>query len=37
MSNFIYSKMSGKNDAMYGKFEHPIKMAGVGKILFHKA
>ncbi|MBQ7384769.1 MAG: hypothetical protein IJV72_08285 [Clostridia bacterium] len=26
MSNFIYSKMSGKNDAMYGKFEHPIKM-----------
>ena len=26
MSNFVYSKMSGKNDAMYGKFEHPIKM-----------
>ena len=26
MSNFIYSKMSGKNDAMFGKFEHPIKM-----------
>ena len=25
MSNFIYSKMSGKNDPMYGKFEHPIK------------
>ena len=26
MSNFIYSKMSGANDPMYGKFEHPIKM-----------
>lgn len=26
MSNFIYSKMEGKNDAMFGKFEHPIKM-----------
>lgn len=26
MSNFIYSKLSGVNDAMYGKFEHPIKM-----------
>lgn len=26
MSNFIYSKMSGKNDPMFGKFEHPIKM-----------
>ena len=26
MSNFVYSKMSGKNDAMYGKFIHPIKM-----------
>lgn len=26
MSNFIYSKMSGTNDAMFGKFEHPIKM-----------
>lgn len=25
MSNFVYSKLSGKNDAMYGKFEHPIK------------
>lgn len=25
MSNIIYSKMSGKNDPMYGKFEHPIK------------
>ena len=25
MSNFIYSKMSGKNDPMFGKFEHPIK------------
>lgn len=25
MSNFVYSKMSGKNDPMYGKFEHPIK------------
>ena len=21
----VYSKLSGKNDAMYGKFEHPIK------------
>ena len=26
MSNFIYSKMSGKSDPMFGKFEHPIKM-----------
>lgn len=25
MSNFTYSVMSGKNDAMFGKFEHPIK------------
>ena len=25
MSKFIYSKMGGKNDAMFGKFEHPIK------------
>ena len=25
MSNFIYSKLSGKNDPMFGKFEHPIK------------
>lgn len=25
MSNFSYSVMSGKNDPMYGKFEHPIK------------
>lgn len=25
MPNFIYSKMSGKNDPMFGKFEHPIK------------
>lgn len=25
MSNFIYSAMSGKNDPMFGKFEHPIK------------
>lgn len=25
MANFVYSKMSGKNDPMYGKFEHPIK------------
>lgn len=25
MSNFIYSKMGGKNDPMFGKFEHPIK------------
>jgi hypothetical protein len=25
MSNFTYSVMSGKNDPMYGKFEHPIK------------
>lgn len=25
MPNFVYSKMSGKNDPMYGKFEHPIK------------
>ncbi len=25
MSTFIYSKMSGKNDPMYGKFEHAIK------------
>ena len=23
--NIIYSKMSGKNDPMFGKFEHPIK------------
>lgn len=26
MSNFTYSASSGKNDAMFGKFEHPIKM-----------
>ena len=25
MSNFHYSVMSGKNDPMFGKFEHPIK------------
>ena len=25
MSNIIYSKLSGKNDPMFGKFEHPIK------------
>ena len=25
MSSFIYSKMEGKNDPMFGKFEHPIK------------
>jgi len=25
MPNIIYSKMSGKNDPIYGKFEHPIK------------
>ncbi len=25
MSNFSYSVMSGKNDPMFGKFEHPIK------------
>ena len=25
MSNFVYSKMSGKNDPMMCKFEHPIK------------
>lgn len=25
MSNFIYSKMNGKNDPLFGKFEHPIK------------
>lgn len=25
MSNFIYSKMGGKNDALFGKFEYPIK------------
>ena len=25
MSNFSYSAMSGKNDPMFGKFEHPIK------------
>ncbi len=25
MSNFHYSAMSGKNDPMFGKFEHPIK------------
>lgn len=25
MPNFMYSKMSGKNDPMFGKFEHPIK------------
>ena len=25
MSNFTYSAMSGKNDPMFGKFEHPIK------------
>ena len=23
--SIIYSKLSGKNDALYGKFEHPIK------------
>ena len=21
----VFSKMSGKNDALYGKYEHPIK------------
>ncbi len=26
MSNFVYSASSGKNDPMFGKFEHPIKM-----------
>ncbi len=26
MSNFIYSKMIGGNEPMYGRFEHPIKM-----------
>lgn len=26
MANVIYSKMADKNDAMYGKFLHPIKM-----------
>ena len=25
MPNFSYSVMSGKNDPMFGKFEHPIK------------
>ena len=25
-NNIIYSKMVGTNDAMYGKFIHPIKM-----------
>lgn len=25
MANFVYSAMSGKNDPLYGKFEHPIK------------
>ena len=25
MANFQYSAMSGKNDPMFGKFEHPIK------------
>jgi hypothetical protein len=25
MAGIVYSKMSGKNDALYGKFEHPIK------------
>lgn len=25
MSNFTYSAMSGKNDPVFGKFEHPIK------------
>lgn len=25
MSNFVYSTLSGKNDPMFGKFEHPIK------------
>lgn len=25
MSNFIYSKLGGQNDAQYGKFIHPIK------------
>ena len=25
MSNFSYSEMSGKNNPMFGKFEHPIK------------
>ena len=25
MANFSYSVMSGKNDPMFGKFEHPIK------------
>ncbi len=24
-TNIVYSKMSGKNDPMFGKFEHPIK------------
>lgn len=25
MPNFVYSVMSGKNDPLFGKFEHPIK------------
>ena len=25
MPNFVYSVMSGKNDPMFGKWEHPIK------------
>jgi hypothetical protein len=25
MSSIVYSKLSGKNDPIYGKFEHPIK------------
>lgn len=25
MANFIYSKLSGKNDPLFGKFEHPIR------------
>jgi len=25
MSNFVYSAMGGKNDPLFGKFEHPIK------------
>lgn len=25
MENIIYSKLSGKNDPMFGKYEHPIK------------
>ena len=25
MANFVYSEMEGKNNPLYGKFEHPIK------------